>query len=216
MTPGSSTNAIAPLRNVLTSRLFVTRGLIAFFMFASFGTLWSGMALPLSDDPWLLTETQIGLLSIAGLAGALGAIRAGRWADRGWAGRATGMALILLVLSWVAIGQLPWSIVLLALGLVILDFAIQAAHVSNQHLLTAAHPSRASSVIGLYMVFYSTGSAIGAAGTTLAYAMGGWSASSMLGAAFAGCALVVWGLDRCTSNRGQEHQDDRVGWGVTR
>src|SRR5690606_36890940 len=32
--------------------LFRSRGLIAFFAFASFGTLWSGLALPLAADPW--------------------------------------------------------------------------------------------------------------------------------------------------------------------
>jgi cyanate permease len=77
---------------------------------------------------------------------------------------------------------------------VVLDFAVQAVHVSNQHLLTAAHPDRTSSVIGGYMVFYSLGSALGAAATTALLTSHGWAGSSLLGAGFAACALAVWAI----------------------
>ncbi|WP_409464623.1 MFS transporter [Amycolatopsis sp. GA6-003] len=179
--------------------LFLSRGLIAFFLFASFGTLWSGLSLPLAAAPWNLGTAQIGLFGLVGLAGALGAARAGRWADRGHASLVTGGALVLLAASWLAIGQ-P-SLWLLALGVLVLDFAVQAVHVSNQHLLTAARPDRTSSVIGGYMIFYSLGSALGAATTTTAFAAAGWTGSAVLGAAFAGCAFAVWAWARAGARR---------------
>jgi len=177
---------------LFTRPLFLGRGLIAFFLFASFGTLWSGLALPLAAEPWHLSETQIGLFGIAGLAGALGAARAGRWGDAGHAGRVTGIALVLLVGSWLAIGGLGWSLVPLAAGVVVLDFAVQVVHVGNQHALTTAFPERTSTTIGAYMVFYSLGSAAGAAATTRSFAAAGWPGSTVLGAALAFCALAVW------------------------
>lgn len=177
-------------------RLFLTRGLITFFLFASFGTLWSGLALPLAGDPWRLEESQIGMLGVAGLAGALGAARAGRWADAGRAAPVTGIALALLIGSWAAIGQLRWSLWLLIAGIVVLDFAVQVVHVSNQHRLTAAYPGRTSGVVGGYMIFYSLGSALGAATTTAVFAAHGWTGASLLGAGFAACALAVWAVDR--------------------
>ncbi|ADB32991.1 major facilitator superfamily MFS_1 [Kribbella flavida DSM 17836] len=184
------------LGSLFGQRFFLTRGLIAFFLFASFGTLWSGLSLPLADLPWQLSESQIGLFGLAGLAGALGAARAGRWADAGRAGPVTGLSLILLILSWAAIAQLPWSLWFLVVGVVVLDFAVQAVHVSNQHLLTAAHPDRTSTVIGSYMVFYSLGSALGAATTTAVFTLHGWPASTVLGAAYATCALAIWATAR--------------------
>jgi predicted MFS family arabinose efflux permease len=187
---------VVSLGGLFGQRIFLTRGLIAFFLFASFGTLWSGLSLPLADPPWQLSESRIGLFGIAGLAGALGAARAGRWADAGRAAPVTGLALTLLVLSWSAIAQLPRSLWLLIAGIVVLDFAVQAVHVSNQHLLTAAHPDRVSSVIGSYMVFYSLGSALGAAATTAAFAAYGWTGSSLLGAGCAACALAAWAAGR--------------------
>lgn len=174
---------------LLRDRLFLSRGLVAFFLFASFGTLWSGLALPLSDHPWHLGATQVGLFGLAGLAGALGAARTGRWVDAGRGRAATTAALVLLVVSWLAIAQAPWSLWVLGAGVVLLDLAVQVVHVDNQHRLTRAHPERASSVIGGYMVCYSLGSALGAATTAAAYAAGGWTASSILGALFALGAL---------------------------
>ncbi|HEX2312333.1 MAG TPA: MFS transporter [Thermomonospora sp.] len=205
--PAGYGRVIASLGGLFRERLFLTRGLIAFFLFASFGTLWSGMALPLAAAPWHLSEAQIGLFGIAGLAGALGAARAGLWADSGRAIPVTGLALALLVASWAAIAQLPWSLWPLAAGVVLLDFAVQAAHVSNQHLLTSAHPERTSSVIGGYMVFYSLGSALGAAATTVVFASAGWAGSSLLGAGFALCALAVWAIDRRRPAHGGRHAD---------
>lgn len=186
------------LGSLFRERLFVSRGLIAFFLFASFGTLWSGLSLPLAAAPWHLDMAQIGLFGIAGIAGALGAVRAGRWSDAGHANVVTGGAIVLLAASWLASGQASWSLGLVVVGVVALDFAVQAVHVSNQHVLTTAHPHRTSSVIGGYMLFYALGSSLGAVATTTVYASTGWAGSSVLGAVFAFCALVVWGATRRT------------------
>ncbi|MEV4669629.1 MFS transporter [Microbacterium sp. LWO12-1.2] len=184
------------LGSLFREPLFVSRGLIAFFLFASFGTLWSGLALPLTAEPWHLSTAQIGLFGIAGLAGALGAARAGRWADAGKAERVTGIALLLLAASWIASGQAGWSLWLVVFGVIVLDFAVQAVHVSNQSLLTAAYADRTSSTIGGYMIFYSLGSALGATATTSLYAVMGWGGPTAIGIAFALCGLLTWALSR--------------------
>ncbi|MFG2540757.1 MFS transporter [Streptomyces sp. NPDC048511] len=184
------------LGRMFRDRLFVSRGLIAFFLFASFGTLWSGLALPLAAEPWNLSPDRIGLFEIAGLAGALGASRAGQGADAGRANAITGGALALLAASWLATGQASWSLWPVMVGVVVLDFAVQAVHVNNQHLLTTAYSDRTNSAIGGYMLFYSLGSAVGATGTTAVYSVAGWAGSSFLGAAFALCALLVWAVNR--------------------
>lgn len=179
-------------RLVTTDRLFLSRGSITFFVFASFGSLWSGLALPLGAQPWSFGTTEIGLFGLAGLAGALGAGRAGRWADTGHAQLVTGWALLLLGASWLLIAWTGPTLTLLVVGIVLLDFAVQAVHVSSQHLLTTAHPDRAGSVIGAYMAFYSLGSALGAVTTTWAYTAWGWWASCLSGALYALAGLAVW------------------------
>ncbi|MEV6099198.1 hypothetical protein [Nocardia sp. NPDC051981] len=94
-------------------------------------------------------------------------------------------------MSWLLIAQTGTALWLLVAGIVLLDFAVQAVHVSSQHLLTTAHPARASSVIGAYMAFYSLGSALGAVTTARAYQRWGWQASCAAGAAYSLSALAV-------------------------
>ncbi|TLF53228.1 MFS transporter [Nocardia cyriacigeorgica] len=194
--PAAYRRAVAALGGLFSERNFLAHGLIGFLLFAAFGTLWSGYAVALADGPWHMSESRIGLFGVAGVVGALGAARAGRWADAGRAKTVTGVALALLIVSWAAIAQLPRSLWLLAAGVVILDFAVQAVHVSNQHALTAKYPDRVSSVIGGYMVFYALGSALGAAATTAVFSAHGWAGSCLLGAGFAACALTVWSIAR--------------------
>ena len=194
--PAGYGQALASLGGLFGERLLLTRGLIAFFLFASFGTLWSGLSLPLAAAPWQLTESQIGLFGIAGLAGAsaLLARSDGRMRD----GRLRSLASPHLALHLVGIDHaaVRGHCGLLVVGVVVLDFAVQAVHVSSQHLLTAAQPDRTSGVIGGYMVFYSLGSLSAPPRPPPSSADHGWAGSSLLGAGFAVCALAVWATAR--------------------
>jgi predicted MFS family arabinose efflux permease len=189
-----------------SNRVFRVRAAIAFFLFASFGVLWSGMALPLSHAPWHLSTAQIGLFGFAGLAGTLGAARAGHWSDHGKAAPVTVGALVLLIASWWFIAGADRSLWLLAIGAVLLDFAVQAVHVTNQNLIVATTPQTSSRTIGAYMICYSLGSALGAVTTTALYQHSGWAAAAALGACYATGALSIWTLDRLLGARAARGQ----------
>ena len=170
------------------------RGLLALLIFAAFSVLWTAMVLPLSAPPLSLSHTAIGLFGLAGVAGALAARRAGRWADQGLGQRVTGIALGLLTLSWLPISVAETSLVALVCGVVLLDFAVQAVHVTNQSIIFAARPDAQSRMVGAYMCFYSVGSALGAAAATQVYALWGWEAVSLLGALISVSAWILWFL----------------------
>jgi predicted MFS family arabinose efflux permease len=184
-----------------TNRAFRVRAGMTFFLFASFGVLWSGIALPLSAAPWHLSTTEIGLFGLAGLAGVLGAARAGRWADRGHGHVVTAAALLLLIASWAAIGQTTSSLLSLIVGVVVLDLAVQAVHVTSQNDIIATRPDAGSQLIGSDGVFYSLGSALGAATTTTLYDHAGWGVVSLTGAGYAAAALAVWCVDQLLLRR---------------
>ena len=131
------------------------RGILALLIFAAFSMLWTTMVMPLTALS--LSHTQAGMFGLAGLAGVLAASRAGKWADQGWAQRTTGLALALLALSWLPIAYVETSLLWLLVGVIALDFAVQAVHVSNQSLIIAARPAAASRLVGAYMCFYSLG-----------------------------------------------------------
>ncbi|MFD7865291.1 MFS transporter [Streptomyces sp. NPDC059783] len=172
------------------------RALFGLLVFAAFSTLWSSVALPLSRPPYSLSHTAIGTLGLIGVAGALAASVAGRLNDRGHSARTTGTALALLTASWLPLSLTPGSLWALAAGVVLLDLAVQAVHVTNQTVIYQVHPEAGSRLIGGYMIFYSAGSALGALASTSLYAAAGWGAVCVLGAAFSGLGLLLWAVTR--------------------
>ena len=182
------------LRLYRHDRLLRQRGLFAVLVFAAFSVLWSAMVLPLSAAPLALDHTQVGLFGLAGVAGALAAARAGRLADKGHGRRVTGWALGLLTLSWLPIACLEQSLLALVIGILMLDLAVQAVHVTNQSLLLAGRGEMASRLIGAYMCCYSVGSGAGAVMATWVYGQWGWVAVCGLGA---GISAVAWGYWGC-------------------
>ncbi|WP_051742140.1 MFS transporter [Kitasatospora sp. MBT66] len=176
----------------LREPVFRRRGLITLLVFAAFSTLWSSVALPLSDAPYSLTPAAVGAFGLAGAAGAAAAAPAGRLFDRGLGRWTSGAGLALLTLSWLPLALTRQSLWALALGAVLLDFAVQAVHVTNQSTVLALDPTAGGRLIGGYMVFYSLGSALGAITSTAAYAAAGWSAVCLLGTAFSLLALLAW------------------------
>lgn len=180
------------------------RSILALLIFAAINVLWAPLVLPLSAPPFSLSHAEIGLFGLAGLAGALGASTAGGLADRGFGQRVTCLALIVMLLAWLPIALMGVSLWALIAGVVLLDWAIQAVHVTSQSMIFAVRPEARSRLVGAYMVFYSIGSASGAIAATTIYAHAGWAGVCMLGAGISLVALVFWAATRhlCGSQRG--------------
>ncbi|WP_406209381.1 MFS transporter [Kitasatospora sp. NBC_01560] len=188
------------LRSTVTlfarERVLRVRALLGLLIFAAFSTLWSSIALPLSDPPFSLSHTAIGAFGLVGAVGALAATAAGRLNDRGLSRQTTGTALALLAASWLPLAFTRSSLWALVIGVVLLDLAVQAVHVTNQTLIYALRPDAGSRLIGGYMVFYSIGSATGAIAATTLCAVAGWGAVCALGAAFSCLAFALWAFTR--------------------
>lgn len=198
LAPESPDSYLATLRSIpllfLADRILMVRGILALLIFAAFSTFWTALVLPLSAEPFNYSHTQIGLFGLVGMAGAIAAARAGRNADRGLAQWTSGASLALLLGSWALISLLPRSLSALLAGVVLLDLAVQAVHVTNQSIILNRYPRVRSRLIGGYMAFYSLGSATGAVAATMIYAHVGWGGVSLLGSAFSAAAFLVWAL----------------------
>ena len=168
------------------------RGVLGLLLFTVFGLFWSSMSLPLGAPPYALSHTAIGAFALVGLLGALAAARSGHWSDRGHAGRVTTGALWLMLLSWLPIAAMSHHLGWLVLGVLLLDLAVQALHVTNQSRILAAAPHAQAQVIAAYMLFYAAGSGLGALAGSALYAAFGWPGVCMAGASVSLLALVVW------------------------
>ncbi|NQX38130.1 MFS transporter [Pedobacter steynii] len=187
---------ISMFRLFAAEPLLLIRSLIAMFLFAAFSTLWTALVFPLSAPPFSLSSTEIGLFGLVGVLGTLGATKAGQLADRGKAQWTTGIALSLLLLSWLSIGFTESSLWALVLGIIILDLAVQAVHVTNQSLIYTLQPEARSRIVAGYMIFYSIGSGLGSITSTKVFAASGWTGVCVLGAGFSLLALLFWVLTR--------------------
>jgi len=119
----------------IPSRILMGLGILALLIFATFSTFWTALVLPLSAVPFGYSHTEIGLFGLVGMAGAIAATGAGRLADRGLGQWTTGTSLTLLLASWGLIALLPVSIPALLIGVLLLDLAVQAVHVTNQSII---------------------------------------------------------------------------------
>jgi predicted MFS family arabinose efflux permease len=173
-------------------KVLQVRGVLAMLMFAAFNIFWSALVLPLSAPPYGFSHTAIGAFGLVGALGALVAVRAGQWADRGYGQRTSIAALLVLLLAWGPLSLMAWSLWALVLGIVLLDLGGQALHVTNQSMIFRTGLEAHSRLIGLYMLFYAVGSALGAISTTATYARAGWQGVCVLGASISLLALVFW------------------------
>ncbi|WP_238933664.1 MFS transporter [Brevibacillus choshinensis] len=184
------------LRSMLTlfrqEGILRVRAVLALLIFTVFSILWTSLVLPLSAPPLSLSHTAIGAFGLAGVTGALAAIRAGRYADRGLGQRTTGVALTLLLASWIPISNTEHSLLALVVGIVLLDMAVQAVHVTNQSMIFMVRPEARSRLTAAYMIFYSIGSAAGSISSTYVYSIAGWYGVCLLGAAVSVMALSFW------------------------
>ncbi|WP_416235933.1 MFS transporter [Psychrobacillus psychrodurans] len=177
-------------------RILRIRSVLALLIFADFSILWTSLVLPLSTPPLSLTHSAIGALGLVGVAGALSAARAGKLADKGYGQRTTGIALTLLLISWLFISYTEQSLLALVIGIVLLDLAVQAIHVTNQTMILPLRPEARSRLTAGYMVFYSIGSASGSIASTQVYAHYGWIGVCLLGISVSALALLFWLVTR--------------------
>jgi predicted MFS family arabinose efflux permease len=101
-----------------------------------------------------------------------------------------------LLISWLPISYTQHSLLALIVGIVLLDLAVQAVHVTNQSMILTLRPEARSRLSAGYMIFYSIGSATGSIASTIIYDYFGWNGVCLLGTIVSALALLFWLLTR--------------------
>jgi predicted MFS family arabinose efflux permease len=172
------------------------RALLGSLAFAGFSILWTTLAFLLSGAPYHYGDTLIGLFGLFGAAGALCASLAGRFADRGWQGKATiGFGVATLV-AWLPLWLGGHRLAGLVVGIVVLDVGVQGTHVINQSVMFSAAGADRSRANAVYMVSFFAGGAVGSAASAALYSAGHWTAVSVLGACVALAGVGAAAADR--------------------
>ncbi|EME23733.1 MFS transporter [Rhodococcus triatomae] len=172
-----------------------TRSALGATSFASMGVVFATMAFLLAGEPFGLGDVAIGLVGLAGVAGAVMANAAGRLADRGLVQTTTGAGAALLCAAWGLFAVGGQVLIAFVAAMVIADMALQSVHVSNQSVIYELAPHARSRVTSVYMTSYFIGGATGSALGSVAWAARGWAGVCLLGLALAVVSVAVWLLD---------------------
>lgn len=172
-----------------------TAALVQAALFGSFTAFWTVLALYLATPKFNLGADIAGLFGIVGAVGVFAAPLAGKVADRKGPHFVVWLGTFLTIAAWLMFGF--WSsLVVLVIGVVVLDFGIQSALVSNQHIVYALDPDARSRINTIFMTAMFLGGAAGAALASAAWSYQGWAGVSILGGALGLVALAIRSLGR--------------------
>jgi predicted MFS family arabinose efflux permease len=169
--------------------------------FGAFNVFWTPLAFLLSGSPFHYSAGTVGLFGLAGLAGAGAASVAGRLADAGRARLATWVTAVLVLAAWAAIvpggtGNALAATAFLVIGALVLDFAVQGLHITNQSQIYTLHPAARSRLTSAYMTGNFSGGVVGSALASLCWSRWGWAGCCVLGVGFGLLAVLGAILDR--------------------
>ncbi len=159
-------------------------------LFAAFTAFWTILALHLQEPRFGLGADVAGVFGIVGVVGVMAAPLAGQLADKRGPHLAIALGAILTLVAWLIFG-LWTSVAGLLVGVVVLDFAVQGALVSNQALVYALKPQARARLNTLFMGAMFLGGAGGSAAAAAAWTHGGWSAVAVLGGGLAVIATLL-------------------------
>jgi predicted MFS family arabinose efflux permease len=174
----------------VTQRQLRRRAYFGALIFAANNTLWTTLSFLLAGKPFHYSNAVIGLFGLFGVAGVLAANAAGRQADRQRTHLATMIFSLLLLGSFAVLALGRSSVILLAVGIMVLDTGMQGMQITNQSVIYSILPDGRSRMNSAYMVSAFTGASIGSYLSGQLYAHYGWYGDCWLGG-FLGLALVI-------------------------
>ncbi|THF83383.1 MFS transporter [Cohnella fermenti] len=183
-----------------TTPVLRRRALYHASVFGTFSLFWTTVPLYLTGPVFRFSQQEVALFALVGVSGALAAPVAGRLADRGWIRPATGIALLLVLLS-IALpladqGGSTLALILLVVAAVVLDMGVSANLVLSQREIFSLGAEVRSRLNGLFMAIFFAGGALGSALGGWAYSAGGWQAALWIGIALPALALAYYATEK--------------------
>lgn len=179
MTYGALLGSLWPL--IRTQPVLRESALLGALFFASFSALWTTLAFALKAPPLHYGSSVAGLFGLLGVAGALTAPIAGRYADRSSPRKTVAAAAGLNALSWITMLAAGRTLVGLGVGVLLLDASTAAAQVSNQSRIYSLPAHAHSRLNTVYMVAYFIGGSAGSIAGAAAWQFGQWTGVCAIG-----------------------------------
>ena len=168
-------------------RLAALRGGLGF---AGLSVFWTTFVF-LMEDHFNYDSDIAGAFGVFGIVGALGATVVGKMNDKYTRKSMIIFSTVLLMVSWVIFFFSGYSLIGLALGVIIVDLGMQVLHITNQVTIFSKNPEARNRVNTVYMVGFFIGGAFGTFLGAYAWQNFGWQGVAILGLLISVSILVV-------------------------
>jgi len=186
------TRLIATMFTLIKDHASLRRAtLIGALWFAAFSALLVTLALHVNKPPFGYNAQQAGMFGLIALVGVVGAKFSAIGIKRVGAPHVISIALVLVAVGFAIAGYYGDSLIALIIGIMLIDFGIFSAQVSNQVLVFAIDPEAQSRINGVYMLGYYLGGAVGSLLGVKVFDHFGWSGVALLSISFIVLSFII-------------------------
>ncbi|MGI4814624.1 MAG: MFS transporter [Janthinobacterium lividum] len=164
--------------------------------FGAFNALWVGLTFHMQSPVFGWHSDGVGALAFIAALTALAAPFVGQFSDKRGVRQTLLISLSGILLTWVVLAIIGYSVAGILLGLIIFDLCCMAADVSNRSLVYRLHPGIRTRLNTVYTTGMFAGGALFSWLTGICWSLGGWQGVCALGALASILALLVawWGI----------------------
>lgn len=159
--------------------------------FACMMCIWSCMAFHVAQPPFYAGSHAVGMLSLCGIAGALGASVVGKYVPQvGILPMSVGGSLSQLI-AWGIAWQFGNTYLGLIVTIILADIGAQCLQIANQSGCLKQLPEATNRVNTIFMTIFFIGGSLGTFCSGLGWSMAGWTGVCTAGCCFACASLIL-------------------------
>ncbi len=159
--------------------------------FACMMCIWSCMAFHVAQPPFYAGSHAVGMLSLCGIAGALGASVVGKYVPQvGILPMSVGGSLSQLV-AWGIAWQFGNTYLGLIVTIILADIGAQCLQIANQSGCLKQLPEATNRVNTIFMTIFFIGGSLGTFCSGLGWSIAGWTGVCTAGCCFACASLIL-------------------------
>lgn len=152
--------------------------------FATFSVFWTTLVFHMEETPFHAGADIVGLFGLVGASGAFAAVFIGGISHRVNRFRIILYSILLILAGWLFFyveGNTYWGLIV---GVILLDFGLQALHVMNQSAIFSIREDANNRINTVYMTSYFIGGALGTFIAAHAWQYKGWTGVVIVGTIF--------------------------------
>lgn len=172
---------------LISNRTVRKYSLYGFLVMAVFASFWNNISFSLFDD-YHLTQTNVGLFSLTGIAGASAAMFASSILRK--LNYDSISLFVLMFISFAVLAVINYNLIALIIGSVVIDAMIQLIHVNNQTNMYKNCEGNESRAASCYMTTFIFGGVVGSKVSSICYISYGWQGICVMCACIAIICLV--------------------------